>query len=584
MSLLAMEGLVAVDHRRRLRDRPRHARGACAPKARGSRRSTCAPPPARDGVLPLLADVTDQASVDAAVAAAVEQFGGIDVLVNNAASARRGTSRQNALDEWQRVFDVNVFGMVRRRARVPAAPARVASTGDRERRLDRVEDGPAPARVLRREQGSGVRAHPGDGGRPRGRGHPRELRLPRHRRHAVGRAAPRRADDADAARAASGRPPADRPARHRRGDRGRDRLPRVARGRLRHRQRAADRRRHPAASWCRREPGAREDPEPAHARRARPTSRTLAGSDAVHQDPDYSGAYVFLETDGPHEGVGMTFTIGARQRPVLRGDRAARAAGRRARARGARRRLGGVLAAAHQRRPAPVARSREGRDPPRDRGARERGVGPLGQDARASRCGSWSATCRPSSSSRSSTSATSPTCSTATRRSTCCARSRRRKAARIAELRPRRLSRVPHVGGLARLRRGEGARPVPRGARRRLAVLQDQGRRRRRGRRPPLRGDARGDRRPPAHGRREPGVGRRRGDRVDAAPRAVRPALDRGADEPRRRARPRRDPPRGRAGRRRDRRARREPRASSSSCCRPRRSTTARSTRAGSAA
>src|SRR5215831_10433928 len=40
------------------------------------------------------------------------------------------------------------------------------------------------------------------------------------------------------------------------------------------------------------------------------TSMTLAGSDAVHQDPDYSGAYVFLATDGPHEGVGMTFTIG----------------------------------------------------------------------------------------------------------------------------------------------------------------------------------------------------------------------------------------------------------------------------------
>jgi L-fuconate dehydratase len=41
-----------------------------------------------------------------------------------------------------------------------------------------------------------------------------------------------------------------------------------------------------------------------------PTSITLAGSDAVHQDPDYSAAYVFLSTDGTHEGVGMTFTIG----------------------------------------------------------------------------------------------------------------------------------------------------------------------------------------------------------------------------------------------------------------------------------
>lgn len=46
-----------------------------------------------------------------------------------------------------------------------------------------------------------------------------------------------------------------------------------------------------------------------HDLRAR-TSRTLAGSDAVHHDPDYSAAYVVLHTDGPHEGHGMTFTIG----------------------------------------------------------------------------------------------------------------------------------------------------------------------------------------------------------------------------------------------------------------------------------
>ena len=46
-----------------------------------------------------------------------------------------------------------------------------------------------------------------------------------------------------------------------------------------------------------------------HDLRAR-TSRTLAGSDAVHVDPDYSAAYVVLHTDGAHEGHGMTFTIG----------------------------------------------------------------------------------------------------------------------------------------------------------------------------------------------------------------------------------------------------------------------------------
>jgi L-fuconate dehydratase len=41
-----------------------------------------------------------------------------------------------------------------------------------------------------------------------------------------------------------------------------------------------------------------------------PTSRFLDGSDAVHGDPDYSAAYVILETDGGLEGHGMTFTIG----------------------------------------------------------------------------------------------------------------------------------------------------------------------------------------------------------------------------------------------------------------------------------
>ncbi|MCM8749224.1 L-fuconate dehydratase [Thermomicrobiaceae bacterium CFH 74404] len=42
-----------------------------------------------------------------------------------------------------------------------------------------------------------------------------------------------------------------------------------------------------------------------------PTSRTLAGSDAMHPDPDYSAAYVVLATDSPGlEGHGLTFTIG----------------------------------------------------------------------------------------------------------------------------------------------------------------------------------------------------------------------------------------------------------------------------------
>ena len=41
-----------------------------------------------------------------------------------------------------------------------------------------------------------------------------------------------------------------------------------------------------------------------------PTSRTSAGTDAMHVDPDYSAAYVILRTDAAIEGHGLTFTIG----------------------------------------------------------------------------------------------------------------------------------------------------------------------------------------------------------------------------------------------------------------------------------
>jgi len=41
-----------------------------------------------------------------------------------------------------------------------------------------------------------------------------------------------------------------------------------------------------------------------------PTSDSLDGSDAMNPDPDYSAAYVILETDSSHEGHGLTFTIG----------------------------------------------------------------------------------------------------------------------------------------------------------------------------------------------------------------------------------------------------------------------------------
>ena len=53
-----------------------------------------------------------------------------------------------------------------------------------------------------------------------------------------------------------------------------------------------------------------------------PTSRQLDGSDAMNPDPDYSAAYVILQTDGPHEGHGLTFTIGRGNEVVVAAVRA----------------------------------------------------------------------------------------------------------------------------------------------------------------------------------------------------------------------------------------------------------------------
>lgn len=68
---------------------------------------------APDGVHGFSANVADDDSTATAVDAAAVAMGGLDVLVNNAGIGAQGTVETNALDEWRRVFDVNVFGMVR---------------------------------------------------------------------------------------------------------------------------------------------------------------------------------------------------------------------------------------------------------------------------------------------------------------------------------------------------------------------------------------------------------------------------------------------------------------------------------------
>lgn len=58
-------------------------------------------------------NVADDASVRAAVDAAARQFGGLDVVINNAGIGAQGDVTANDDAEWHRVFDVNVLGIVR---------------------------------------------------------------------------------------------------------------------------------------------------------------------------------------------------------------------------------------------------------------------------------------------------------------------------------------------------------------------------------------------------------------------------------------------------------------------------------------
>jgi NAD(P)-dependent dehydrogenase (short-subunit alcohol dehydrogenase family) len=68
---------------------------------------------APDGAHTFRADVADDESTTQAVDAAAAAMGGIDIVINNAGIGAQGTVETNSLDEWRRVFEINVFGMVR---------------------------------------------------------------------------------------------------------------------------------------------------------------------------------------------------------------------------------------------------------------------------------------------------------------------------------------------------------------------------------------------------------------------------------------------------------------------------------------
>ncbi|MFA8324484.1 oxidoreductase [Burkholderia ubonensis] len=63
-------------------------------------------------LLPVELDVTDEAQAKAAVRAAVEKFGRVDVLVNNAGFGLLGAVEESADKDVRRMYDTNVFGLL----------------------------------------------------------------------------------------------------------------------------------------------------------------------------------------------------------------------------------------------------------------------------------------------------------------------------------------------------------------------------------------------------------------------------------------------------------------------------------------
>ncbi|WP_309091240.1 SDR family NAD(P)-dependent oxidoreductase [Phenylobacterium sp.] len=76
-------------------------------------------------LLPLALDVTDEAQARRAAAAAVANFGAIDVLLNNAGFGLLGAVEEASAEEVKRVYRTNVFGLLNvTRAALPYMRAR----------------------------------------------------------------------------------------------------------------------------------------------------------------------------------------------------------------------------------------------------------------------------------------------------------------------------------------------------------------------------------------------------------------------------------------------------------------------------
>jgi NAD(P)-dependent dehydrogenase (short-subunit alcohol dehydrogenase family) len=58
-------------------------------------------------------DVTDNASVDSGIADAIAKVGKLDAVINNAGNGVLGLQETFTIDDWKKVFEINVFGVQR---------------------------------------------------------------------------------------------------------------------------------------------------------------------------------------------------------------------------------------------------------------------------------------------------------------------------------------------------------------------------------------------------------------------------------------------------------------------------------------
>ena len=65
-----------------------------------------------EGTLAVPTDVTDPAACAALVARTIENFGSLEVLVNNAGLGLYGSVADGDPEDWRRMFDVNVLGVL----------------------------------------------------------------------------------------------------------------------------------------------------------------------------------------------------------------------------------------------------------------------------------------------------------------------------------------------------------------------------------------------------------------------------------------------------------------------------------------